>query len=139
MVSIKLSNFRTLNRNFVLLKTTTHLVNELYEGSPLDLYWVVVSVEKPDHEVEKVGLAQVGRRLLGVLDPANVGAEIKRRIFKFSTYCADDAGKFQFQLLCHPRLSGAPLPRFFGVTRPHFSPRCYPVRPERCCRGRRRK
>ena len=51
----------------------THLIDELDEGGPLDLDGTPVAVEEADHEVEEVGLAQVGRRLLRELDPADVG------------------------------------------------------------------
>ena len=51
----------------------SHLVDELDERGPLDLDGVVVAVVEPDHKVEEVGLAQVGRRLLCELYPADVG------------------------------------------------------------------
>ena len=51
----------------------THLIDKLDEGGPLDLDGTAVAVEEADHEVEEVGLAQVGRRLLRELDPADVG------------------------------------------------------------------
>ena len=51
----------------------THLVDELDEGCPLDLDGASVAVEEADHEVEEVGLAQVGRRLLRELHTADVG------------------------------------------------------------------
>ena len=59
----------------------THLIDELDEGGPLDLDGAAVAVVEPDHEVEEVGLAQVGRRLLRELDPADVGTVRGRKMF----------------------------------------------------------
>ena len=53
----------------------SHLVDELDERGPLDLDGVVVAVVEPDHKVEEVGLAQVGRRLLRELHTPDVGTE----------------------------------------------------------------
>ena len=53
----------------------THLIDKLDEGGPLDLDWAAVAVEEADHEVEEVGLAQVGRRLLRELHTPDVGTE----------------------------------------------------------------
>ena len=53
--------------------TLTYLIDKLDEGGPLDLDWAAVAVEEADHEVEEVGLAQVGRRLLRKLHPPDVG------------------------------------------------------------------
>ena len=44
------------------------LVYELHEGGLVDVDGVSVPVVQPDHEVEEVGLAKVGRRLLRELD-----------------------------------------------------------------------
>ena len=63
----------------------THLIDELDEGGPLDLYGAAVAVVEPDHEVEEVGLAQVGRRLLRELDPADVGTAWEKMFILMST------------------------------------------------------
>ena len=51
----------------------TYLIDKLDEGGPLDLDGAAVAVEEADHEVEEVGLAQVGRRLLRELHTTDVG------------------------------------------------------------------
>ena len=60
---------------------SAHLIDELDERGPLDLDGGPVAVEEPDHEVEEVGLAQVGRRLLRELDPTDVGTVRGRKMF----------------------------------------------------------
>ena len=50
-------------------------VDELPERGSLDLHLVAGPVKDLDHEVEEVGLAEVGRRLLRELDPADAASE----------------------------------------------------------------
>ena len=54
----------------------TYLIDKLDEGCSLDLDGTAVAVEEADHEVEEVGLAQVGRRLLRELHTPDVGTAI---------------------------------------------------------------
>ena len=67
----------TYFNNYVTANFPTHLsfINELPKRGPLDFDLVAGSVEDLDHEVEEVGLAEVGRRLLRELDPADATPE----------------------------------------------------------------
>lgn len=51
------------------------LVEEPYEGSPLDFDGLSNFVVEADHEVEEVGFPEIGRRLLRKVDPPDSDAE----------------------------------------------------------------
>ena len=67
---------RTATRPFTDL---LGLVDELHEGGLVDVDGLSVPVVQAHHEVEEVGLAQVGGRLLGELDGGHAAPETKRK------------------------------------------------------------
>ncbi len=56
------------SHTYYLFAHLLRLVYELHEGRLVNVYGLAVPVVEADHEVEEVGLAEVGGRLLGELD-----------------------------------------------------------------------
>ena len=56
------------SHTYYLFVHLLRLVYELHEGRLVHVYGLAVPVVEADHEVEEVGLAEVGGRLLGELD-----------------------------------------------------------------------
>ncbi len=56
------------SHTYYLFAHLLRLVYELHEGRLVHVYGLAVPVVEADHEVEEVGLAEVGGRLLGELD-----------------------------------------------------------------------
>ena len=51
-----------------------YLIEKIDKGGPLDLEGAAIAVKEADHEVEEVGFAQVGQRLLCELHLSDIRA-----------------------------------------------------------------